>query len=1162
MTTIFDRLDSMLGDNNISVSISGQAGQLTNIINSLQSLINNPPDEVGDLIGALGNRQLPNLELDSSIASNLAQIENLLPSDLTEFTDELTSALSSIDDQVNVIADSVGEALRAAIEFHNLSKADWTCRAEFGGSGGSASGSGNGGEGGGGAEGGEGGEGGENDQETSGTQAVNTINQTVTETNAVLDLFPEPMTIEGLLESLANITRRRTGNQATIINIPVFDELRDVLDTVLAWRSMSAAELEIFLSDAMQQIVSLLENSGGHLLSPVETVLTDLNTTLPLSSLDDVFSGLASHYATLAAAVESGDLSGAAVTIAEANVLFDQLDGLRPALTSADLVETVENTVERMRTLPDDLADSLQRVVLLLDAPAEVELAGRLLAEINTQLSTLPLADFEATGNAITEWLEDLTDGLDFSAIQQPISDVADAVRTATDELDQALVRVTLQIQDMFEQADQVLAGVDTTAIISQAEDAFKTFGDELTQSVMDLFGPARDGISTVVTKLESTVTEFDPAQLIIPVQEVLNKITGVLSEGDVATLIERIRATLDDVAAQIENLSFAPLTDKVVKAIEDIADELRAINTDDLSTTLQMALQAALAVLPESLSPLIAPLTDEFGELVESGPVLLLDKVKDQPARLMDNIRRFEPGTLLGDSLQEPFGQVVKQMEAFRPSALFDLVSDEFDLVKQRLIKDADPAVVLAPLQTVYNQASIGLQQIQPDALVAPLEEALNEAVNQVIDVIPLEEVFDQVDPALDLVQQIFTSMGGARDLLLRIQNMLDALADPRPKLEAMMAPVLAMFDGITDTSFLNTAMNSLQSSLQEMRAAGIQSRIDTALASISTKIESLDPEQQVIGMLQSHRDFPHTALLGLPESTEKTNLLTLLDRADPMAPGFSDPFEPVVQLHTAINELREALPTTFEHWDERFYAADTTLGELANFDSNATVIKELLRDTLDEQFIEPLSQVLGLLAPIRLTVGNIAGEFAYLIGELEERVGALLTGPGSLQAIRDELNTLVDRLRNFNLDFLTDSLQERADALLASWEALNPASFREPLQKALQDMVNALNLDTLMPAAEITSLDRSYDGILDILRGLDPVQTVLPVLQSHYEENVVPLLDSFDISALLEGMMTKLNNLEEELGSELERVDAAYQELRGAVPSISISIDVGISF
>jgi len=66
--------------------------------------------------------------------------------------------------------------------------------------------------------------------------------------------------------------------------------------------------------------------------------------------------------------------------------------------------------------------------------------------------------------------------------------------------------------------------------------------------------------------------------------------------------------------------------------------------------------------------------------------------------------------------------------------------------------------------------------------------------------------------------------------------------------------------------------------------------------------------------------------------------------------------------------------------------------------------------------------------------------------------------------------------------------------------------------------------------------------------------------VVQPEFEATLLPLLESFDLSRLLEILVERLRALDDELRVELGRVNDAYKALRDAVPPLGISIDIDI--
>jgi hypothetical protein len=169
------------------------------------------------------------------------------------------------------------------------------------------------------------------------------------------------------------------------------------------------------------------------------------------------------------------------------------------------------------------------------------------------------------------------------------------------------------------------------------------------------------------------------------------------------------------------------------------------------------------------------------------------------------------------------------------------------------------------------------------------------------------------------------------------------------------------------------------------------------------------------------------------------------------------------------------------------------------------------------------------------------------------------LLLGPNSLGGIVDAIKALVKRLENLNFKFLSDSLKELFARVRGKLDAFNPAHLADALDKAFSDMLNTLSLATILPADEMAKLDGDYAKIVDKLKGLDPAKLVTAVVQPEFDQKVMPLLDAFDLTEVLNAIGDALHKLAGQLKSELDRVNQAFQAMLNSVPSPSLGDVVG---
>jgi hypothetical protein len=185
---------------------------------------------------------------------------------------------------------------------------------------------------------------------------------------------------------------------------------------------------------------------------------------------------------------------------------------------------------------------------------------------------------------------------------------------------------------------------------------------------------------------------------------------------------------------------------------------------------------------------------------------------------------------------------------------------------------------------------------------------------------------------------------------------------------------------------------------------------------------------------------------------------------------------------------------------------------------------------------------------------VDAIATELNKLVVDVDGKIGALVTGPGSLGDIKDTVEALVDRLHAVDLDFLTASLNEVFADVRGKLTALDPAAIAAAASAEFDALLDELDLSQALPAADVAKLDEDYQKVVDKLGALDPKQLVIDVVQPVFDADVQPVLLAFDLSVVLDALLAKISGLEDELRAELERVNEAYQEMRAAIPAMDL--------
>ena len=288
---------------------------------------------------------------------------------------------------------------------------------------------------------------------------------------------------------------------------------------------------------------------------------------------------------------------------------------------------------------------------------------------------------------------------------------------------------------------------------------------------------------------------------------------------------------------------------------------------------------------------------------------------------------------------------------------------------------------------------------------------------------------------------------------------------------------------------------------------------------------------------------------LAALPGTAQKTALTALLDRFDPLEPAFGAPYEGLNALESATQAAKSAVHAVLDDtWDATLHGPDGALADLhdATADPAAAV-----RQVVQKRFVAPLDTLFGLAEPLAQGLDGIVGQVKRLVADLDAKVAALVTGPNALGGINDALQQLVQRLYDIDFGVVTQNLDQLYADVRGKIAALDPAQLAQALQAAFDELLGALDLDQAIPAADVAKLDADYAAVIDKLRALDPKKLVVDAVQPVFEKDVLPLLDAFDITPLLESIVDRLQALEGDLGTQLGRVNDAYTEMRGAIPA-----------
>ncbi len=1138
MATIFETLESALQGNGLDGALSAVTGSLTGASSLLAGSKSKPPQSISGFGAALRGLSLPDLDASAAFGATFDSLKAALPANLASVTGGLTAGIGQLKSSGTDLTGKLGESLQVVRAIYDLTQLDFQGTGNppapppalppAGGGGGAAT-------------------------PAEAPAAAKGMDQVKNQ----LDGLPSPLTVDSFLPWLHDALDSITLDDFGIHHIPILTDLREMLGTLLGWKAADAAGVKAQLATTLARLDDYLKGPLDPVLNTLSTAAGDLAAKLHTAELAAIADGLAARLGDLKTPVQSGSLSGAGSTITALTALLDQYDSLKPTFL-ADLAG-LPAFETRLARLPDELDDQLGSVVSALRPSNALGLVDDIGAAAQAGAAAIqkPIDDLRHFLGRIAAWLQDLLDKIDFKAVTDPIVAAANAMQSAVDDLDNTMVAVTGQIQQVFGQVESVLNLFDPATAAAQAKTAVDAFKAQIVQKVTGLLAPALTEVTAIVNTIAGAVAAFDPKQLEAVLHDAIQKIAGVLADPRVAA----VRKDLDNIAAQLEAVSFAPFTGEVVKGLEAIADTLKSLG--EIPGPLEGALQSALSVLPSDIRPITDPVLDEFGKIVNAGPVKALDAVAELPKQLADRVRSFDPATLVGDGLSGPYNQLLSDLQGFTPSSLLEPVKKELDSLKERLKQNLNPAKALAGLTAPFEELSKALDQFHPDEIIEPLNAQLKEVLSGLSVTIPLDDVLSEVAAAIERVKNGIDTAVSTTAMLGKAREILGAFADPRPKLEAWLAPILAKLDQLGDTSALAASLVSISASVDGTTAAAVATRTGAALGALDSALAGLNPQGRWTAVVQAVRALPAAQVDALPASAQKNALKAALARLDPAQPATGAPFQALAGLQQKVTAANAGLASALGDWDVRYTSGGTVLGGLRGLQLDSGKLKQWVHDAVTEEFLDPLSAVFSLTAPAFGILDALAGELEKLMTEVESKVADLLAGVAALQSIRESLQALLDRVRNFNLDFLRDSLKTLFATLRAKLDAVNPANLAKALDAVFAGVLDSLSVDLFLPPAGVKKIDDDYAKLVDTLKSLDPSNVLVTLVQDEFEKDVLPLLDAIDMSGPLKRIAERLGNLADELKAELDKVQVAFSDMRNAVPSgggASAAAGVGI--
>jgi hypothetical protein len=1133
----------------IATAIQQQLGNLTGIGSSLDALTSQPPSAIGDMVGHLNGVGLPSIPALDALTSGVSNIRGMLPAQSSDLISGLSGGLDGLESTLkDKIIKPVGDTIDAIKSLVVLitGKAVAQSQAPAQAQGGAARGA----------------------PAAAGRTPVlaapapappaagssaaqtETAADAITGIKSVLDQLPHPLTVWSLLDLSGTLFEQLPTPELAAGTLPGISNFQFRLATIRQWRGMDGTQIAAAIVQTLQSLAQFIHRGIDTEISTLGTDATPLVVTSAFQSMQTSVDALVAGMQQIGAAVQAGNLSGVTpvLTALQTNrqTLDKALAALQPAYTGA-AAQTLTGRLQRLPALLDGrIREVLNQLLPASDLPVPAP-------DLSTIDALIPDADI----SALTDRIKSLGDGiaaivsaLDIEAIRPTVKQAVAEANSMVGGLDDAIIGLRSQLTSLFDKIEAPIAALDTAAVVHDVETQLNSLRDTLKNTIGQLFDPVKAALTDAIGAVSTVADKFDPQSIVAPLTTASNDLKSLFESSDVATTLHDGSEALDKATKAIQDLSFKPITDKVIGDIDDVEKTLKKVDVSKIPAPARELLSSALQVIPKTLDPVIKTLTDKLKDAIESGPEPVLEKIKQGPALVTAEINKLSPDKLIGDQIDKPFNELLDKLAGFNPTALLKPVEDALADLRKRLQAFA-PGQLLQPVEKLRQDLLDEFDKLNPAQLVAPINDRIHEVTGAIVGALPIDATLAPLDEVANFVGHVLAGVDAAHSLLDRLISIEGGLADPASQVDAVVNDILSRIGQIPDEHAFDAPLAGVVAAIDAVKADPIRTAAGNALAPLTGGLNTLDPQRRYGDLVRAYRGISKSAVSALPDSAEKTATLTFLNAFDPQAPAYAGPFTAVQGVRDGLTAATTTLNTRLNDWDSLYHGANGPFAAYRSGSVSKSDLQHVIGGVLRPSIAEPVDIVFALINCARQVLDAVLKAIEPTLAAIDQQLTSLLLLPTALHSIGDAVKGLEDHISHLDLSMISDELANTFALVRGKLAAFDPAKIADNINNIFNAVIGQLDVTKLLPQDQLGKLDGSYNEIVTKLRALKPREIIINATQALFDAAVKPVLDILTkLTALVNALIKKLDDLAGELNEELSRTNAAFGEMLKAIP------------
>lgn len=1142
MPTLIEKIEKTLDQNTLDILIEVQLGQLGSTEISFRQFSKNARAEIKSFISDLRNIPTPDNIHAQTLETTFSQI-------LATFPEQFSGVSVELSDKSKEIIQHIEDAYLSPLsEFFELYRCIDELLLKFQGIGFAGN---------------------SKPSETAPFASANlmlsqSLKEGLDELLAALNDIESPLTgVESLIVLMGVVLSFVPREYFSTTQSPFIDDIQYLLETINEWYSTSDA------SQLADKILESLTNRNNFL----DTCLDELEPLI--TAADEAASELAGIYSTHNVNPEilaiTAGLDQLAIAVSSKN-----LEDIRKVITGKEevtdlvdngLVENTENLKDKFQIISDEFTSSEAADQLAISMEALLLVFEEKMIYVFSQLKptfeldviqlfpeTFPAKEIDLELDSI---LEVIRKGLDWlCALLHKLN-----LQNISNEFASATTNLNHKLEDWADLKDQFYADINSkitglekeikeidiaqlqTDILAQIE----TFKKGIQSEIEWIFSKVETSIDDFIILAESTAGDYSYEDLEQDLQDLMQSLSGALMEY--LERLDKLKATMDKIVAQLQAQSFKSVSDLVIAQIDKTTTDLDGLDPEQMNPGVLLSLTVALEVLPkeELLRKQMDQLQEELEELIAQGPIALIEKVKDKPAELVEKILAKSPYPLIKEKLDEAYQKVKAALEEFTPGQLLNPIAAKLAEIDDRLAEMDNPCQALDPVVTLYDKLLAALDRFDAEAVLEALQKQ-KDNMRAAVEGVQPEPYIDALIERLEAIEEVPQKLA---ELLKKLSQLTARFDDPEAQLDDCLALLYDKIDGLDTVPDFEAELAALieQSTTTTNSFLEREIALTTKMTTLIGLVQIVENGDQLTNFLLAYNNVLMSPIDELPKD-ERIMVKEFLVDFSPFATTITTNLEAFQGIAEQLRVYEEKLTD----WQTIFFGPNSPLAPCI---PNDTDLKEIIKDCIETQFKPPLLALLSFLPEVKIFADEVKGLLDTFITDCLPDISGLSEG-------LEDINSTLDTVKNsllvldispaYNLEALYQTTKD-------SLRELDLSDLQTATCQAFDDLLNSLKISELLSTNDIESLDDSYANLLEVVHTFDPVTWVEAELEPELERLLKPYLDSFDLSKFFEMILEKLEDLQQELREELDRIYEEFVEMLEAVPRIQSPVSLTLS-